>query len=129
MPSLFDEERFQLVEKVAGKILITFKNGSMGFSKQLISKLDYPHYVRVFIDKQGKQLGIQVCDKDSDGATRFVPLTKNKVDSVRWHNPTFIKTIKGLVEPSIMAGNFSVEGQYLDEENAVLFDMANAQPI
>ena len=126
MASIFDNPNFQLMEKVAGKPTISVTKNGVGFSKQVLSRLGYSHFVLIFINKVDKQLGIKACQKDTPGAIKFIPESKEKADSLRWNNPVFKDDIKSLVEKELAEGDFACDGEYIDEENALLFDFTKA---
>ena len=124
--SIFDNPNFRPLDRVAGKITINVTNSGVGFSKQVLSRLEYSHYVQIFINTVDKQLGIKKCEEDSPNAVGFVPPKKEKVDALRWNNPAFRKDIDSLVSEELANGNYSCEGEYYPEEKAVLFDFKNA---
>lgn len=129
MASIFDNPNFQLMEKVAGKPAISVTKNGVGFSKQVLSRLGYAHYVLIFINKVDKQIGIKACDAETPGSMRFVPESKEKVDSLRWNNPSFKDDIKSLVSKELAEINFVCDGEYLEEEAALLFDFTKARPL
>lgn len=77
--SIFENPNFQPLDRVAGKPTISITKNGVGFSKQALSRLEYAHYVQMFINKVDKQLGIRKCDKDASGAMKFVPEKKNEL--------------------------------------------------
>lgn len=115
------------MEKVAGKPAISVTANGVGFSKQALSRLGYAHYVLIYINKIDKQLGIKSCNKDTPGAMKFIPENKEKSDSLRWNNPTFKENIKGLVTKELAKDNFICYGEYLEDEDALLFDFTKAE--
>ena len=131
MASLFDSPSFQPLNRVAGKPAITVTKNGVGFSKQALSKLEYTHYVQMFINKNDKQLGIRKCEKDAPGAMKFVPEKKDMVDSLRWNNPSFTGDIKSLVEKELADIDFTCEGSFIEDEGmpALLFDFTKAHPL
>lgn len=131
MASIFENPNFQPLDRVAGKPAISVTKNGVGFSKQTLSRLEYSHYVQMFINKTDKQIGVRKCDKDSPGALKFVPETKNKVDSLRWSNPVFTDDVRKLVSNELSAGNFICEGEFIEDEGmpALLFDFTKARPL
>ena len=129
MPSIFNNPNFQLLDKVAGKPTISVTSSGVGFSKQTLSMLGYAHYVQMFINNVDKQLGIKPCNKEDVGALRFVTENRDRIDSLRWNNPTFKENIKSLVDPELANENFTCEGEFIKEENALLFDFKKAVPL
>lgn len=124
MASLFDNPSFQLLDRVSGKIAISVTKNGIGFSKQTLSLLEYSHYVQIFIDKNNKLIGIRKCEMNAEGAIKFVPEGRNKVNSLRWNNPVLTNTVKSLVSKEISENNFVCEGEFLNDEDtpSLLFD-------
>ena len=127
MPSIFDSPNYHPLGKVAGKIAINVRGSAISFTKQFIDKLDYPKYVQVFLNQTEKKLGIRPCADSDSNALKFVAMDKSTVNSIRWNNPTFTKSIRGLVPDEFHGIDFTVVGEYLDDENAILFDMTKAE--
>ena len=129
MASIFDNPNFQLMEKVVGKPAISVTKNGVGFSKQVLSRLGYSHFVLIFINKVDKQLAIKACSSNTPGSMRFVPESKEKVDSLRWNNPVFKDDIKSLVSKELTNTNFVCDGEYIEEDAALLFDFTKARPL
>ena len=127
MSSIFDNPNFQLMEKVAGQPAISVTKNGVGFSKQVLSRLGYSHFVLIYINKVDKQLAIKACNQQEKGSIRFVPEKKEKVDSLRWNNPSFRDDIKSLVAKELAEDNFICDGVYVEEDNALLFDFTKAR--
>lgn len=129
--SIFDNPNFQLIERVAGKPTITITKNGIGFSKQALSRLNYSHYVKMFINKTDKQIGIRVAGKDDLGAIKFVPEKRDKVDSLRINNPAIKEDLRKLVSKDLSYGDFTCEGEFLEDDGipALLFDFTKAKPL
>ena len=123
MPSIFDSPNYRPFEKVVGKISINVRDNYVSFSKQLLSKLNYAHYVQVFINLEERKIGIRVCEKEAPNALNFVPEGKSNVNSLRWSNPQFTRDLRAMVDERFSSQDFTCSGDYLSEENAVLIDM------
>lgn len=129
MSSIFDNPNYLPLEKVAGKIAINVRGSTIAFSKQLISKLRYPKYVQIFVNNVEKKLAMRVCNEFDDNALKFVPADKKTVNSIRWNNPAFTKSITALVPESCFNTDFTCTGEFYEDEDAVLFDMNEAIPL
>ncbi len=131
MASIFENPNFQPLDRVAGKPTISVTRNGVGFSKQALSRLEYAHYVQMFINKVDKQLGIRKCEKDSQGAVKFVSEKKDKIDSLRWSNPVFVDDIKGLVSKELAETSFVCEGNCIEDDGmpTLLFDFTKAVPL
>ena len=129
MSSIFENPNFVLMEKVAGKPAISITKNGIGFSKQVLSRLKYSHFVLIYINKVDKQIAIKACERDTPGAIRFVPETKTKIDSLRWNSPSFKADIQNLVSKDISRENFVCEGDYFEDDDALLFDFTKARSL
>ena len=129
MGSIFDSPKFRPMDRVAGKITISITGTGVGFSKQVLSRLGYAHYVQIFINEEDKLLGIKACEQDTPNSMKFISQKKEKVDSLRWNNPTFKTEIQSLVSKELSKANYACDGEYLPEEKAVLFDFNKAYPM
>ena len=129
MSSIFDNPDYKPLERIAGKVAINVRKNCVSFSKQLLFRLGYAHYVQVFINHIEKKLGIKVCEENDPNAIKFVPKDKQKTDSLRWNNPQFTNDIRSLVSEDLSNQDFVCAGIYLPEENAVLLDMSSATPL
>ena len=129
MASIFENPNYRPFEKVAGKISINVRGNSISFSKQLLSKLDYPHFIQVFINPTDRKLGIRVCSQEDVNSLRFVPEGKGKIDSLRWSNPQFTREIRAMVDGQLSSQDFTCSGEFIPDENAVLIDMMTASQL
>lgn len=127
--SIFDNSDFKLMDRVAGKASISVTRTGVGFSKQTISKLNYSHYVQIFINVKDKIIGIRECDEKAQNAIKFVNSQKNRTDAVRWNNVEFTKEINTLVDEELAQKGYKVDGTFLAEEKALIFDFNEAYPI
>lgn len=127
--SIFDSEDFKPLEKIAGRAVISITSSGVSFSKQAVSKLSYANYVQVFISQSKKILGVKVCEEGAPNATKFVNQDKKRVDYVRWNNADFTKEINSIATPEAIKAGYKVEGEFIEEENALLFDFTKLEII
>lgn len=127
--SIFDNPNFKLIDRVVGKASISVTKTGVGFSKQTIAKLNYPHYVQIFINLIDKKFAIRACEENDRNSIKFVNSKKTRVDSVRWNNAEFTKEVNMLVDEKQFEKGYKVDGDYLPEENALIFDFNKAYPI
>lgn len=123
--SIFDSPEYKPMERIAGRAVLTVTKSGVSFSKQAVSKLSYTHYVQIFINKSEKKLGVKVCNENDPNSIKFVNSSRDKVDYVRWNNSDFTSEINSLVSLEIAAKGYKVEGDYLSDEDALLFDFNN----
>ena len=127
--SFFDSDDFKPLERIAGRAVITVTKNGVSFSKQAVSKLSYTHYVQIFISQSKKILGVKACDKNSTNSIKFVNEEKQKVDYVRWNNADFTKEINSIATEEAVKEGYKVEGDYLQDENALIFNFNNLEII
>ena len=127
--SIFDNPNFKPMDKVAGKPSISVTANGVGFSKQALSKLGYPHFVEIYINKVDKQIAMRACQKENPNSMKFIPAKKEKANSLRWNNPSFREELKSLVSPELAQVNFGCDGEYIAEDDALLFDFTKARPL
>lgn len=115
------------MDRVAGRASLSVMPNGVGFSKQTISRLGYPHFVQIYISHKEKVVGIKACDKEDYSSIKFVPENQQRVDSIRWNNAEFLKDFKSLINDEMfLKFGFKVDGEYILDENAFLFDFKKA---
>ena len=104
------------------------KNG-LTFSKGTVIKMNYPEYAVLLIDKSGKRLAVKACRKEDNNAASFCSAEKkekNDVLSVRWNSKDLLNTVASMMGWDLKLEAYKIEGQFIEEENAVLFDLNKA---
>ena len=101
------------------------KNG-INFNKSVVLKLNKPEYVVFLINKEKKQVAVQVCQKDTPNAIQFYKEKASGVLSVRWNGKDLLNTISEMMGWDLENRAYRADGTLLEDENAILFDMANA---
>ncbi len=106
------------------------KNG-VTFNRSVIMKLNYPEYVCLLINAETKQIAVQVSTKETENSTVFCTPEKriSKVLSVRWNGRDLLNTLKDITGWELSNYGYRIEGKYLQEDNAVLFDLNLATPL
>lgn len=125
---LFDTfEAFDFDEGVAG--LSVTKNG-ITFNRGVSAKLKKPLFVNLLISKEEKMIAVKVCENTSPKAVIFCKENEEKSTSIRWNSKDLLNTIQEMMEWKLSeCDGYRVDGKYIAEENAVLFDFNNAKPI
>ena len=103
------------------------KNG-MTFNKSVIMKLNYPEYVCLLINAPAKQIAIQVASQNTENATQFFHEEKKQggILSVRWNGKDLLNTIKDITDWDLSMTGYRIDGKFLADENAMLFDLNTA---
>lgn len=101
------------------------KNG-INFNKSVILKLNKPEYVVFLINKETKQVAVQVCKKETPNAIQFYKEKASGVLSVRWNGKDLLNTISEMMGWNLENHAYRVDGTLLEDENAILFDLTSA---
>ncbi|MCU0105105.1 hypothetical protein N7603_05485 [Acholeplasma vituli] len=121
-------DNFKVYKVTVGVPTISITDTGVSFNKQAIVKLGYANYIRILINKDQKQVAIVAINENDDDATIFC-LKKDKPNSIRLNYRDLTKTLLALKSTNSEFQSFKVEGEFLDEHNALLFDFNHVLPI
>lgn len=108
---------------------VSITNNGVTFNKSVVMKMDYPPFVKLLINRATKQIAVKACGEDSPNATAFYKQRKKNVISVRWNGRDLLNTIQEITEWDLSIESYKIEGQFLREENAMLFNLTEALPL
>lgn len=108
---------------------VSITNNGITFNKSVVMKMDYPPFVKLLINRATKQIAVIACDEGAPNATAFYKQRKKNVISVRWNGRDLLNTIQEITEWDLSIESYKIEGQFLREENAMLFNLTEAQPL
>jgi len=116
---------FKPISITTGFPTLTLTKNGVGFNKAAILKMDGPHFVRVAINAEKNMLALIACDEDDEYATSFAKDGKKTIN-VRWNSRDFANTIAEMSQWDGTSRGKKVTGQYLPDENALIFDLNRA---
>ena len=116
---------FKPINITTGFPTLTLTKNGVGFNKAAILKMDGPHFVRVAINAEQNMLALIACDEDDEYATSFAKDGKKTIN-VRWNSRDFANTIAEKCQWDGISRGKKVTGQYLPDENALIFDLNRA---
>ena len=102
------------------------KNG-VTFNKAVMSKLNFPRYAVLLINRTDCQIAIQGFDNEAPRAVPFYKGTDEKAVSVRWNGKDLLNTISEIMHWNLNTDSFRIDGKLLLEERAILFDLTQAK--
>lgn len=117
---------FKPVNLIIGLPYVSITANGITFNKTCIVKLGKPTHVLLMTNEETKQLAIQVCDPEDDNATPFLRSEGKSTLSVRWNNKDFLNTLSRMMDWDLNASGYKVNGEYLSDENAMIFDLNSA---
>lgn len=116
---------FKQYNMTIGTASVSVTENGIAFSKTTVVKMGKVPYVKFFIDEEQKRIAIQKAKKDEDGAISFY--NNQKVISVRWNNKELLKTLEKMMEWELAGNVYKVDGDYIPEEEAMIFDLKKAE--
>ena len=126
MMSIFDGFTSFNFEEGVPYVSIT-KNG-VTFNKAVIMKLDYPAFVQLLINPEGKQIAIKSCAEGDQNSTSFFKKKEtSNVLSVRWNVKDLLNTLQEITGWDLSSDGYRVDGTLIKEEGAMLFDLNNGK--
>ena len=102
------------------------KNG-ITFNKAVMSKLNFPRYAVLLINKWEGQIALQGYDTEVSRAVPFYKGTDMKAISVRMNGKDLLNTIAEMMGWDLDNSSFRIDGKLLYDERAILFDLTAAK--
>lgn len=105
------------------------KNGAT-FNKGVVIKMGYPQYVQLLVNSADKKIAVKSCDKSAENSVEFYKEKPNvKTISVRWNVKDLLNTLQDIMGVDLEKSSYRIEGSFIKEENAVLFDLTEAKEL
>ena len=118
---------FNFDEGAAG--LSVTKNG-VTFNRSVSTKLGQPKYVVLLLSQEEKMIAVKVCSESDEHAAVFCKTKEEKPIAIRWNSKDLLLTIQDMMEWKLTECNgYRVDGKFIPEEKAILFDFKNATAI
>ena len=119
---------FQPFDFSLGVPSVSITGHGVTFNKSTVLKLGSPEYVRLFINRNSKQIAVRVCEKSDTNAVRFYRQKKSGVMSVRWNHGGLLWELRALLGTDPKSHGFRIYGEQTDRDT-VLFDLNAAKPL
>ena len=105
---------------------VSVTNNGITFNKAVVMKMGYPSYVIFLVDENSRRIALQTCDEKTPNAVAFYKPKKTNVISVRWNGRDLLNTIKKMTQWDLGKESYRTEGELIQEENAMIFDLNRA---
>ena len=123
-------ENFTTFNFNEGVPYVTVTKNGVSFNKGVIMKLNHPEYVLLLINATNKQIAIKACSSNDPNAIVFYnEEKKSNVLSVRWNAKDLLNTLKDIAGWDYTKEGYKVTGTLIPEEQAMLFDLNNAETL
>ena len=119
---------FQPFDFSLGVPSVSITGHGVTFNKSTVLKLGSPEYVRLFINRNSRQIAVRACKKGDTNAVRFYRPKKSGVMSVRWNHGGLLWELRALLGTDLKSYGFRIYGEQTDRDT-VLFDLNAAKPL
>lgn len=123
---MIDLNNFKIFDFHEGLPYVSITNNGLTFNKSVIMKMNYPAYIRLFINEVDKQIAIQTCEKDDVKSVQFYKEKANGVLSVRLNSKDLINTIERMCDWDLKNASYRVNGIIEESASLMLFNLADA---
>lgn len=124
---MFDFSGFSTFDFEEGVPYVSITKNGITFNKGVVLKLGRPSRVELLINTDSKQIAIRGCNGDTPRSNSFYRENSRGIFSVRWNTKDLLSTLRDMMGWNLELESYRVEGQLLKEENAMLFDLNNAE--
>ena len=125
---MLDLNKFKPFDFTEGTPYISITENGITFSKGVVNKLDRPARAEILINAVDKQFIIRGCNINNAHSNAFFK-ENSKTKYVRWNNKNLIMSIENIMGCDLSKYAYRVDGQYISEEKAILFDLNNAAKV
>lgn len=108
---------------------VSVTNNGITFNKAVVMKMNYPKHVVLLIDDNSRRIALQACDENTPNAVAFYKPKKSNVISVRWNGRDLLNTIMSMMEWDLEKESYRTEGELIQEEQAMIFDLNRASTL
>lgn len=126
---MFDRTKFTVYDFSKPLPSVTITQEGARFNATAAELLHYAPYVVLLLDRPDKQFALKPCDPGTAGCVRFFESGAKGQDGrtgVLWDHPNFLRVIAGIARWDLSMESFEVEGQYVEDEDVLLFDLKKA---
>ena len=118
-------EGFKPISLSVGLPYISITTNGLTFNKTSIVKIGKPTHVVLLMNESKKQIAIMPCSENDENATPFLRRGKGNI-TVRWNNRDLLYTLSKMMQWDLSKMGYRVDGEYISDNNALVFDLNNA---
>lgn len=126
--SLFDS--FKTVNVSASTPSFSITRNGITFNKSVLDILNLPDHVVVLLSEETKQMAIKKADINQQNAQAFLHGKQLGATNVRWNYKNFTLSLSKMMNWDLdKVKGYTIPGQYIASETAILFDFTKALSI
>lgn len=120
---------FQSFNFGEGNPYVSITKNGLTFNKSSVIKTGYPKFVILLINEGDKKIAIQTCAEETPNATKFYKEKKSGIISVRWNSKDLLNKLQYIMGWDLNEDAFAVDGVFLREQSAIVFDLTKAKKL
>ena len=114
------------LEPAKGKSLLTVTRANIKFNKATAAELNYPPYVKLFLNAQTNQVAIQPCTEKDPAAVKFSEEEVKQTYAIVVKVPALLLEFRRLLDFQEDV-NYTMKGTVYPEENVIIYDINDAK--
>lgn len=120
-------EGFKKLPIMSGSSFVSITNNGLNFNGNVVVHMQNAKNVILLMNEKEKQIAIQKCDEQTEDKITFFRNKSNRTNGVRFNNREIQQTIAKMMNWNLEQFNYRADGLYLDEEEAMIFDLNKAR--
>ena len=120
-------EGFVKVPIFSRSSFLSITENGLNFNGTVVFHMQKANFINLFFNSKEKQVAIIKCDKNSKDKIPFYRDEKSLKNGVRFNNREIQQMISRIMEWDLTKFNYRVDGYFISEENAMIFDLKNAR--
>lgn len=120
-------EGFVRLPILSGSSFISVTNNGINFNGNVVFHMQKAEYVSLLLNSKEKKIAVQKCNKDDEDKIPFFREGTNWKNGVRFNNREIQQIIAMIMGWDLEKFNYRADGIYLDDEQAMVFDLSAAR--
>ena len=120
-------EGFKKMQILIGSSFLSITSNGLNFNGNVVIHMQEAKNVILLINETTKQLAIQKCDEQTEDKITFCRNKSNRTNGVRFNNREIQQTIAKMMNWNLEQYNYRADGFYLDEDEAMIFNLNKAR--
>ena len=116
------------LEQSKGDSVLTLTSSNLKFNKATAVELDYPAYVKMYINAATKQVAIKPCKENAKNAVAFSKDKSKQTYAIVVKVPALLTAMKKLVDMEGTGTAVAFSGELFPNERVIIYDVTQGQP-
>ena len=121
-----DLSGFKKLTLVSGESFISITDRATAFNQNAVIKIGSPQKVCLLLNQDTKQLAVIPADVNDTSAINFLKPGRDPARGVRFNSKDFQYNLAKMMEWDIDSRIYRINGEYDEENNAMIFSLSKA---